>query len=120
MGAGLQGGATDWDLLRELPGCPGRLLQDILLEVGHQRVQGSLDWGAWGEDLFMQRCMDDAEVGKISDFLLVKTGTCPKQRPPSEKDNTKYVPPCTSGMDVAGVHPLRTLDEWSECYDKIA
>merc|ERR1712008_123430 len=38
-------------------------------------------YGTWGEDLFMQRTMDDAEVSKISDFSLSSSGTCPGDRP---------------------------------------
>merc|ERR1711935_59137 len=37
-------------------------------------------YGTWGEDLFMQRTMDDAEVSKISDFSLSSSGTCPGDR----------------------------------------
>merc|ERR1711936_545614 len=30
-------------------------------------------YGPWGEDLFMQKCMDDAEVQKKLDFTLTDT-----------------------------------------------
>merc|ERR1712029_559346 len=32
-------------------------------------------YGPWGEDLFMQKTMDDAEVQKKEDFTLTDTGT---------------------------------------------
>merc|ERR1739842_173612 len=46
-------------------------------------------YGTWGEDLFMQRAMDDAEVSKISDFTLTSsalaraTGRRTRRRTPS-------------------------------------
>merc|ERR1712222_173867 len=54
-------------------------------------------YGTWGEDLFMQRTMDDAEVSKISDFSLTSSGTCPGDRPKDKKKDTKFVPTCTAG-----------------------
>merc|ERR1712210_379874 len=54
-------------------------------------------YGPWGEDLFMQRTMDDAEVSKISDFSLTSSGTCPGDRPKDKKKDTKFVPTCTAG-----------------------
>merc|ERR1712217_759037 len=47
-------------------------------------------YGAWGEDLFMQRTMDDAEVAKIDDFELTTSGTCPGDRPAGQKTNKQY------------------------------
>jgi len=76
-------------------------------------------YGAWGEDLFMQFCMDDAEVAKKDDFTLTNTGTCPGMRPKSDKKNTDFVPDCTNQgvYKFAAVHPLRNVSAWSACYD---
>merc|ERR1711933_256450 len=72
--------------------------------------------GTWGEDLFMQRTMDDAEVSKISDFSLTSSGTCPGDRPKDKKKDTKFVPTCTAGGSKA-LAPLpasSTVRSWSE------
>merc|ERR1712039_897480 len=50
-------------------------------------------YGAWGEDLFMQRTMDDAEVAKIDDFDLTTSGTCPGDRPAGQKTTSCTCPP---------------------------
>jgi len=42
---------------------------------------GQWQYGPWGEDLFMQFCMDDAAVAKKEDFTSTDTGTCPGMRP---------------------------------------
>jgi len=79
-------------------------------------------YGPWGEDLFMQKTMDDAEVGKKADFTLTDTGTCPGMRPKADKKNTSYVPSCTdSGVSkFIAVHPMRSLDAWKSCYTAIS
>merc|ERR1719461_1753428 len=76
-------------------------------------------YGTWGEDLFMQRTMDDAEVSKISDFSLTTSGTCPGDRPKDKKDDTKYVPPCKAGETKAAVHPFRDVASWFKCLGTI-
>jgi hypothetical protein len=75
-------------------------------------------YGPWGEDLFMQKCMDDAEVQKKADFTLTDTGTCPGMRPKTDKKNSSYVPSCTDAgvKKFVAVHPMRTLAAWKDCY----
>jgi len=79
-------------------------------------------YGPWGEDLFMQKTMDDAEVQKKADFTLTDTGTCPGMRPKADKKNMSYVPSCTdSGVSkFVAVHPMRSLDAWKSCYSAIS
>jgi len=78
------------------------------------------DWqyGPWGEDLFMQKCMDDAEVQKKLDFTLTDTGTCPGMRPKADKKNMSYVPSCTDAgvKKFVAVHPMKTVAAWKDCY----
>jgi len=75
-------------------------------------------YGPWGEDLFMQRAMDDAEVMKKSDFTLTDTGTCPGMRPKADKKNTDFVPSCTQEgvYKFVAVHPMRNVTAWTDCY----
>lgn len=74
-------------------------------------------YGPWGEDLFMQRTMDDAEVMKKSDFTLTDTGTCPGMRPKADKESTDFVPSCDAAYKFVAVHPFRNLTAWQTCYD---
>jgi len=74
-------------------------------------------YGPWGEDLFMQRAMDDAEVMKKSDFTLTDTGTCPGMRPKADKKNTDFVPSCDGAYKFVAVHPFRNVTAWQTCYD---
>merc|ERR1712056_68181 len=76
-------------------------------------------YGPWGEDLFMQRTMDDAEVAKIDDFDLTTSGTCPGDRPAGQKTNKLYVPPCKAGETLAAVHPFRDVKSWFKCLGTI-
>jgi len=87
-----------------------------------EECKAKWQYGPWGEDLFMQFCMDDADVAKKSDFTLTDTGTCPGMRPKAEKDNTKFVPSCTdSGVyKFVAVHPLRNVSAWDACYKSIS
>jgi len=73
-------------------------------------------YGPWGEDLFMQKTMDDAEVMKKSDFTLTDTGTCPGMRPKADKKNTDFVPSCDGAYKFVAVHPFRNLTAWKTCY----
>lgn len=84
-----------------------------------EECKKSWKYGPWGEDLFMQRTMDDAEVSKISDFSLTTSGTCPGDRPKANKDDTKYVPPCNAGETKAAVHPFRNVSAWFKCLGTI-
>jgi len=78
------------------------------------------DWkyGPWGEDKFMQACMDKNGVQKVLGFELTKSGTCPKSRPPEQKENNKYVPPC-AGVTNPAVHPFRDSKSYFGCLSSI-
>jgi hypothetical protein len=78
------------------------------------------DWkfGPMGEDVFMQKCMDKNGVQKVQAFELTKSGTCPKSRPPDQRDNKTYVPPCT-GVTNPAVHPFRDSTSYFACLSTI-
>merc|ERR1739842_257657 len=50
------------------------------------------DWkyGAWGEDVFVQRCMDHHYVDKVEAFDVTSDGACESDRPEGEKKNKKW------------------------------
>jgi len=83
-----------------------------------QHCKAQWKWGPWGEDLYMQKCMDDAEVQKKEDYTLTDTGTCPGMRPKADKKNASYVPSCTDAgaKKFIAIHPMRTKQAWIDCY----
>merc|ERR1712242_189947 len=58
------------------------------------------DWkyGPWGEDLFMQKCLDAKGVNKVSNFTIANDGACKSDRPkPLRKvKGLKWKPDCAS------------------------
>jgi len=84
-----------------------------------QECKKGWKYGTWGEDLFMQRTMDEAEVSKVSDFSLTTSGTCPGDRPKDQKHDINYVPPCKAGETKAAVHPFRDVAAWFKCLGTI-
>jgi len=76
-------------------------------------------YGPFGEDLFMQKTMDFAEVSKINDFALTKSGSCPDSRPKDQKKNKNFVPECKAGETIPAIHPFRTVSEWFKCLGTI-
>jgi len=79
------------------------------------------DWkfGPWGEDLFMQNCMDKHGVGKADGFDVTTSGTCPASRPKAQKKNSTYVPPCSSSYTLPAIHPFRTPEAYFTCLGTI-
>lgn len=77
---------------------------------------GGYGWkyGPWGEDLFQQRCFDRHGVEKLPGYGLSNSGTCPNNRPETEKKNTEYVPKCWNAMQAA-VHPFRDPKSYFAC-----
>jgi hypothetical protein len=73
------------------------------------KCKRDLQYGDWGEDLFLTRCMDQIDVGRILDFTLVGDDLCvgPGQ---GGADN------CNSG-DRAAFHPFKNFDDWMNCFN---
>merc|ERR1712170_192051 len=74
-------------------------------------------WGAWGEDVFTQRCMDHHYVDKVEAFDLTTDGACEADRPEGQKKNKKYQPPC-EGTFTPSIHPFKKPDEYFTCMDR--
>jgi len=68
----------------------------------------------WGEDLFMQRCMDLHGVDKVSDFTLTTDGLCEADRPEGQKKNQKWKPDC-SVTKTPGMHPFLKPEDYFTC-----
>jgi hypothetical protein len=73
-----------------------------------EQCKKSLPWQEWGEDFFMTRCMDQADVGRIEDFDLVGDNVCvgPGQNGSGECDD--------SGR--AAFHPFKDIESWERCF----
>merc|ERR1712113_101264 len=81
---------------------------------------GGPDWkyGAWGEDLFAQRCMDKHGVDKVEDFTVTTDGACPADRPEGEKKNKKWKPSCADTTSPA-MHPFKKTKDYFSCLSQI-
>jgi hypothetical protein len=68
--------------------------------------------GAWGEDMFMQRCMDLADVDKVMAWDLATDSTCAASRPGGQ--NEEWRPNCALAS-TAAISPLKAPSEYFEC-----
>jgi len=87
--------------------------------------KSTLDWkgedpnwkyGPWGEDLFLQKCLDKIGVPKVSNFTMTADGACKADRPTElqKVKNLKWQPNCR-GQNAVSYHPFKKPDEWFEC-----
>jgi len=76
-------------------------------------------FGPWGEDLFMQNCMDKHGVGKVDGFDSTTSGTCPASRPKAQKKNASFVPDCPSTYSLPAIHPFRKPAAYFKCLGTI-
>merc|ERR1712014_2714 len=75
------------------------------------------DWkfGPWGEDMFMQRCMDKFGVAKQSDFTMDADGMCKKNHPTFRKGSDGgYTPYCKNSKQIV-FHPFRKPADYFKC-----
>jgi len=81
------------------------------------------DWkfGPWGEDVFVQRCMDHHYVDKVEAFDLTKDGACASDRPKDQKKNKKWKSPdCSQEAETAAsIHPFKKPQEYFKCMSEI-
>jgi hypothetical protein len=75
------------------------------------------DWkfGAWGEDVFAQRCMDHHYVDKVEAFDVATDGACKADRPKGEEDNKKWYPKDCSQLTTVTAHPLKKPAAFKKC-----
>merc|ERR1719188_419680 len=72
-------------------------------------------YGAMGEDLFAQKCMDSMKVSRQENFMLSTDGACEADRPEGEKKNRKYIPNC-AGVSTPSIHPFKKPAKYAECW----
>jgi len=75
------------------------------------------DWtyGAWGEDVFVQRCMDHHYVDKVEAFDVTSDGACEADRPEGEKKNKKWHAVDCSQLTTVAAHPFKKPQEYLKC-----
>jgi len=66
------------------------------------RCKTELQWGSWGEDFFMGKCLDLIGVTKVSDFQIISDGVCKGVN-------------CFDG-NAAVFHPFKSTGAWLECF----
>jgi len=71
-------------------------------------------YGAMGEDLFAQQCMDKMGVSKQEAFHLTTDGACEADRPEGEEKNNKFIPTCT-GVTTPSIHPFKKPEMYFKC-----
>jgi len=76
-------------------------------------------WGAWGEDVFAQRCMDRHHVEKVEAFDVTTDGACEYDRPEGEKKNKHWHPSDCSVVLTAAVHPFKQPRDYFRCLGQI-
>jgi len=79
------------------------------------------DWkyGPWGEDVFVQRCMDHHYVDKVEAFDLTTDGACAADRPADEKKNKDWRAPDCSKVTTVTAHPFKKPKDYFKCLGEI-
>merc|ERR1712238_393532 len=100
---------------------PGDSPNGLYYENCHEKfapcANDGCDWkfGAWGEDVFAQRCMDTHYVDKVEAFDVATDGACKSDRPAAEKNNAKWHPEDCSQLTTATAHPFKKPKEYLKC-----
>mmetsp|Transcript_34230 Transcript_34230/g.66273 ORF Transcript_34230/g.66273 Transcript_34230/m.66273 type:complete len:358 (+) Transcript_34230:47-1120(+) len=68
------------------------------------KCESQLSWGGWGEDYYMEHCMNLLGVDSVDDFKLLGQAGC-------------EFAPCTDSWRVA-FHPFKTPESWWQCWDR--
>jgi len=76
-------------------------------------------WGAWGEDVFTQRCMDHHYVDKVEAFDMTTDGACAADRPEGEKKNKKWHAEDCSQLKTVTAHPYKKPEEYMKCLSEM-
>jgi len=71
-------------------------------------------WGPWGEDVFVQRCLDEKHVDKVEAFDLTSDGKCGADRPAGQKHNESWTPDC-SKVTTPVAHPFKKPEDYFDC-----
>jgi len=70
------------------------------------KCESQLAWGGWGEDYYMEHCMNHLGIKYVNDYKMLGQAGC------------EYAP-CENTWRVA-FHPFKTVDAWWQCWEKSA
>merc|ERR1712061_594369 len=89
-------------------------LEDCTKALNWKGYEKDTGMEPWGEDLFLQRCMDLHGVDKVSVFDLTTDSMCKAFRPKGQKKNAKWRPNCAL-TSTAAMHPFMNPYDYFEC-----
>jgi len=69
-----------------------------------ERCTKELDWQGWGEDFFMQKCMELLKVDHVSDFEMIGDNRCH--------------PASCSDVSKVAFHDFKDVDGWFGCWSE--
>merc|ERR1712150_206074 len=81
-------------------------LDDCKASLNYKEGQKSTGNQPWGEDLFVQRCMDLHGVDKVAAYDISTDASCQAYRPKDQRKNTKWKPDCAT-TKTAGIHHFK-------------
>jgi len=76
-------------------------------------------WGPWGEDVFVQRCMDHHYVDKMEGWDMTTDGACESDRPEGEKKNKKWHPTDCTKVATPAAHPFKDPKDYFKCMSEM-
>merc|ERR1712187_711411 len=86
-----------------------------------ETCKAALDWkgtqwkfGPWGEDLFMQQCLDKNGVSKQSDFTMDADGMCKENWGNFRPLGGMHVPYCKNSKQIV-FHPFMKPADYFQC-----
>jgi len=91
-------------------------LEDCKKTLDWKGVDPDWKYGPYGEDLFMQKCLDAKGVNKISNFTVTTDGACKSDMPKSLRKvkDLKWKPDCASTKSVT-LHPFKKPYDYFTC-----
>lgn len=72
-------------------------------------------WGPWGEDVFVQRCMDHHYVDKAEGFDMTTDGACAAHRPEGQEKNKKWHATDCTQVTTPAAHPFKKPQDYMKC-----
>jgi len=76
-------------------------------------------WGPWGEDVFLQRCMDHHYVDKMEAFDMTVDGACESDRPADQKKNKKWHATDCTKVSAPAAHPFKKPKDYFKCMSEM-
>jgi len=89
-------------------------LDDCKMSLNYLGREKLLHYEPWGEDVFVQRCMDLHGVDRVAAFDIAADALCKGYVPEDQKKNKHWRPDCAV-TKTAALHPFMTPKEYFAC-----